>query len=288
MTKGIVATLMLALALGAPDREARGAVAEGQPAPAFTKNQLDSPGPNQTTPRSLSDYAGKVVFLFMMGYNCPTCLADGPSVEQDIHQYYAQNFPGQVVVVGADHFNGTAAQLRTFQSSTGASYPLLLRASDATSGLGNMGTLYGPNDVHVVINKKGIVRLNTLKYAHNSRYRLNEIRACIDSLITMTAGVDDAPLARGLALGASPSPFRDDAEITLSNPGTSGARAVVTVHDLQGRQIARLLDGTAASGLTRLRWDGRASDGSVMPAGIYLVRARIDGTVLSRRLVRVQ
>ncbi len=288
MTQGIVAKLMLVAALGALAPEAGAAVAEGQPAPAFTKNQLDSPGLNQTTPRSLSDYSGKVVFLFMLGYNCSVCLADGPSVEQDIHDYYTQNFPGQVVVIGADHYNGTAAQLRTFQSSTGATYPLLLRASDPTSGLGNMGTLYGPNDVHVVINKKGIVRLNTLKYAHGSRYRLNEIRACIDSLITITAAVDDAPLARGLALGASPNPFRDDAEIALSNPGTSGARAVVTVHDLEGRQIATLLDGTAAAGTTRLRWDGRASSGSAMPAGIYLVRARIGAAVLSRRLVRVQ
>lgn len=81
MTKGIVATSMLVLALGAPAPQAYSAVAEGQPAPAFTKNQLDSPGPNQTTPRSLSDYAGKVVFLFMLGHNGPVCLADGPSIE---------------------------------------------------------------------------------------------------------------------------------------------------------------------------------------------------------------
>ncbi len=286
MIKGLVTALTLAAAMTGLVPEARAAVAEGQPAPAFTKNQLDSPGPNQTTPRSLSDYSGKVVFLFMMGWNCPTCVADGPSVEQNIHQYYAANFPGQVAVVGADHFNGTAAQLRSFQTSTGASYPLLLQASIATGG--NMGTLYGPNDVHVVINKQGIVRLNTIKYAHNSRYRLNEIRACIDSLITMTAGVDDAPLARGLALSASPNPFRGDATIALANPGSAGARAVVTVHDLQGREIATLLDGTAATGTTHLRWDGRGRAGAPMPAGIYLVRARIGDATLSRRLVRVQ
>ena len=44
-------------------------VQEGQPAPDFTKNQLDSPVFGSTTPRSLSDYAGKVIFLFVMGYN---------------------------------------------------------------------------------------------------------------------------------------------------------------------------------------------------------------------------
>ena len=284
--KRLQMALAVAAAMTCAVPRAHAAVAEGQPAPAFTKNQLDSPGLNQTTPRSLSDYSGKVVFLFMIGYNCGVCLGDGASVEQNIHDYYSQNFPGQVAVIAADHYNGTAPQLRSFQTSTGATYPLLLNASIAAGG--NMGTLYGPNDVHIVINKQGIVRLNTIKYAHGSRYRLNEIRACIDSLVTMTAGVDDAPLTRGLALGASPNPFRDDAEIALSNPGTSGSRAVVTVHDLQGREIATLLDGTAASGTTRLRWDGRDRGGAAMPAGLYLVRAKVGGAVLSRRLVRVQ
>lgn len=41
----------------------------GDPAPNFTKNELDSPVLGQTTPRSLTDYLGKVVILFEMGYN---------------------------------------------------------------------------------------------------------------------------------------------------------------------------------------------------------------------------
>ena len=168
--KGIQMVLVVAAAMTCAVPRAHAAVAEGQPAPAFTKNQLDSPGLNQTTPRSLSDYSGKVVFLFMMGYNCSVCLGDGASVEQNIHDYYSQNFPGQVAVIAADHYNGTAVQLRTFQTSTGATYPLLLRASDPTSGIGNMGTLYGPNDVHIVINKKegAVAREKVIYCAHVS------------------------------------------------------------------------------------------------------------------------
>ena len=48
---------------------AHAAVQEGQPAPNFTKHQLDYPSFGQTTPRSLSDYLGKVVVLFVLGYN---------------------------------------------------------------------------------------------------------------------------------------------------------------------------------------------------------------------------
>ena len=56
--------LLLACAVSA-----QAAVQEGQPAPNFTKQQLDFPAFGQTTTRSLSDYLGKVVVLFVLGYN---------------------------------------------------------------------------------------------------------------------------------------------------------------------------------------------------------------------------
>ncbi|MGH7726892.1 MAG: hypothetical protein ACREOU_15825 [Candidatus Eiseniibacteriota bacterium] len=45
---------------------AHAVVHAGDVAPAFTKDELDAPPP---AARSLSDYAGKVVVLFLMGYN---------------------------------------------------------------------------------------------------------------------------------------------------------------------------------------------------------------------------
>lgn len=60
-------TAFALLALGAASA---GAVAlPGDPAPNFTKNELDYPAIGQTTPRSLTDYLGKVVILFEMGWN---------------------------------------------------------------------------------------------------------------------------------------------------------------------------------------------------------------------------
>ena len=257
-------------------------VAEGQPAPAFTKSQLDWPAVGQTTPRSLADYPCKVLVVFTLGYNCPVCLADGPSIEADLRQHYATAYPGQVQVVGADVWNGTASQLRSFKTSTGATYPLLLLAGTETGG--NMNLSYGPNDAHIVINKHGIVRLNTVKYPHGQRYRLNEIRACIDSLVMNTADVADAAAPR-VSLSASPNPFRGETTVELAS-ATGGSRAHVTVHDLAGRRVATLFDGVLAQGTTRLSWDGRGARGP-MPAGVYLVRAEVHGERLARRIVRI-
>ena len=41
----------------------------GDAAPAFTKNELDSPSMGLTTPRTLADYSGKVIVFFLLGYS---------------------------------------------------------------------------------------------------------------------------------------------------------------------------------------------------------------------------
>jgi len=278
-----VAAAVVGLALWAGAAVA--GVVEGQVAPDFTKNQLDYPAPFQYTPRSLSEFSGKVIFLFALGYNCPVCLGDGPSVEQDVRAYYDANFPGQVQVVGVDVWDGNEAQLRGFRTSTGATYPLLLRGGSATGG--DVDQLYGPFDTHYVISKQGIVRLNTFKWPHGDRFRLNEIRACIDSLVMNTAAVGDGGSLAGHVLRASPNPFRGATSIELVNSGREGLPARVAVHDVAGRKIATLWERPAPAGVTRLIWDGRSESGQGMPAGVYVIRAEIGGFALSRRVVRV-
>ena len=49
-------------------RPALAIVQEGQPAPALTKNQLDYPFFGTHSPRSLSEFSGKVIVMFVMGY----------------------------------------------------------------------------------------------------------------------------------------------------------------------------------------------------------------------------
>ena len=208
-------------------------------------------------------------------------------METDLWQYYKQTRPGQVQLLGVDMYNGTESQLRTFRSSTGATYPLLLLGASPTGG--NLLDDYGPNDNYVVINKQGICRLNTYPmWAHGSRYRLTEIRACVDSLVTTPA---DVPGARGPSahtLRSAPNPFRTVMEIEFSNPGTIPRAARVTVHDLAGRLIATLWEGTAPGGLTRVEWDGRARGGIAVGPGVYVVRSEVGGVVLTRRVVRIQ
>jgi len=188
-------------------------------------------------------------------------------------------------MIGVDNFNGSDAQLASFQSATGATYTLLKNGGAATGG--NFFSLYGDRDNYVVINKQGIVRYNAdPKYFYGSRYHLGELTGCIDSLVSQPLAV--APLApTSFALSSVPNPFRAATTVELVTP-SEGATALVTVHDLSGRLIATLWDGPLGAGVARMAWDGLASGGRAAPPGIYVVRARIGTTTLSKRLVRVR
>ena len=80
-----------------------------------------------------------------------------------------------------------------------------------------------------------------------------------------------------------PNPSRGPVEFSLDLPQES--RVEWAVYDVQGRVIWS--EGrTLAAGRSRLRWDGAGSSGEPAAVGIYLVRARVDGAQLTRRVVR--
>jgi len=213
------------------------------------------------------------------------CQSTGPSVEQDIWEHYHALNPSDFAMIGVDNFNGNDAQLASFQSSTGATYTLLKNGGLSTGG--NFYSLYGDRDNYVVVNKQGIVRYNAdPKYFYGSRYHIEELTGCIDSLVSQPLAVN--PFApQSFALSSVPNPFRAATTVELVTP-SQVATARVTVHDLSGRLIATLWDGPLGAGVARMPWDGRASGGADVRPGIYLIRARIGATTLSQRLARVR
>ena len=117
-------------------------------------------------------------------------------MQADLKQYYDVLYPGRVQVLGADMYNGTEAQLRSFRTQTGATYPLLLQGASGVGG--NLNTLYGPFDNYLVINADGIVRYHSANiHPHGDRYYLNEIRNAIHQRFdpqekTLIQSYDDA------------------------------------------------------------------------------------------------
>ncbi len=253
---------------------------EGDLAPNFTKTDL-----NNIT-HTLYNYRGKVVVLFLLGHNCPVCLSQASTFQVGVWQHYQSQNPGQVVVLGPDVWSGTVPQLQQFRVTTGVTFPLLLQAGlpDDTDST-NLNIPYNEQDNYVVINKQGIIRYHAYdRWTHGNRLHVDEIKATVDSLVTNLAGVGERPIER-LALSAAPNPFRSAITIELSNPFAAGTHARVTVFDLAGRRVARLWEGAAAAGITRLSWDGHSERGGALEPGIYLVQAEVSGRRVVRRVV---
>ncbi len=209
-------------------------------------------------------------------------------MEQEIWQALSSQYPGQVQVLGPDVMtSGTDGNtLRQFRINAGnLTFPLLRDCADG-SALSDTNLLkpYTQRDNYVVINKQGIVRYNADDaWDYGNRYHRDEILGVVDSLVIH--GVD-APEARpkGWRLAASPNPARGGLTIELVNPTFAAVPARVSVLDLSGRRIVALPETLAASGFTRVYWDGRGAGGEKLPAGLYLVQAELGSVRLTHRV----
>lgn len=69
---------------------------------------------------------------------------------------------------------------------------------------------------------------------------------------------------------AAPNPVREQTALAFTLP--AAARVRLAIHDLQGREIARLADGPHGPGTHGARWDARGQ-----PAGVYFARLTVAG-----------
>jgi hypothetical protein len=100
-------------------------------------------------------------------------------------------------------------------------------------------------------------------------------------LSAFTIGVGDAPVAFALPPIAPNPATAGPTRIAFAVPGESAVK--LTVHDLQGRTVAKLADGVVPPGLHERTWNAsRAS------AGVYFVRFEAPGFHSERKLVVVR
>jgi len=114
------------------------------------------------------------------------------------------------------------------------------------------------------------------------------VEAGVDAFEILGRG---APTAAEPAIGAPPAPtvrpnpFSSRAWVRFEAP-VGPVR--VTVHDLAGRVVRILEDGTRPAGAATLVWDGRDAGGHPVASGIYAVRIRTTGGTSMRKVVRIR
>ena len=112
------------------------------------------------------------------------------------------------------------------------------------------------------------------------RFYIDDLRLT-GRLPTMVGAEAAGPSAFALEQN-HPNPFNNSTRIAFTLPG---GPARLTVYNLLGQRVARLLEGDDRAGTRSILWNGRDDGGRELATGVYLYRLESRGLVQTRRLV---
>jgi hypothetical protein len=93
--------------------------------------------------------------------------------------------------------------------------------------------------------------------------------------------------ARGIEMYAPcPNPFSNNCCISFDS--RNPLQLEITVCDVAGRRLRRLVDGECVSGLTKVIWDGVDDSGNIVPAGVYFVRLETPDQSVTKKIVKLR
>jgi hypothetical protein len=121
-------------------------------------------------------------------------------------------------------------------------------------------------------------------YHENVTGRTYRFRCAGTSTATADFGVD--PLA-GCRVVASPNPFGSGTYICLETLQRIES-AKLSVYDVHGRIVSRIFDGGVDRGGRSVLWNGTDDHGRCVSAGVYFVRANLDGRAINLKVIRVR
>ena len=83
---------------------------------------------------------------------------------------------------------------------------------------------------------------------------------------------------------ARPNPTTGVARFNFDIPAHTGPVSL-SVYDIAGRLVRRMIDGVAERGRHTCEWDGRDEGGGPVSAGVYFVRLEVGERSAVRRMV---
>lgn len=135
-------------------------------APDFSLTSLDG------NTVKLSNYSNKVVVLFFFGNECPSCKAAAPKINSDLYTPYISRTDYQIL--GLDQWDGNAAKVQGFKTTTSVGFPLLLNAS------GVVTSYKSTYDRLVVIDKSGKIVFSGTQGVSSD---ISAVKAKVDELL---------------------------------------------------------------------------------------------------------
>lgn len=136
-------------------------------------------------------------------------------------------------------------------------------------------------DTEVSGGKTYYYKLTAVDYYGNESEPSNEVSTRIDG-ITDLGNTDHTP-HKFMLKQNYPNPFNPSTTIEFSL--AQGGQVSLSVFDMLGREIRRLVDGNYEKGRYTITWDGRDNVGGSVASGVYVYRLKSGNLIESRRLV---
>lgn len=104
-------------------------------------------------------------------------------------------------------------------------------------------------------------------------------------IVTGTPDGPAAPPAPARLLQNAPNPFQPRTSIRFDvAQAERPVAARLTIFDLNGRAVRRLLDAPLTGGDHEVQWDGRNDSGEIVGSGVYFYRLEVDGYAITRKM----
>ena len=83
--------------------------------------------------------------------------------------------------------------------------------------------------------------------------------------------------------GNYPNPFNPTTKIRFTNDRSSNVK--VTVYSLNGKKVATIMNRQVNAGAYDVSWNGKNSNGTIVPTGMYLYDIESDGRRLQGKML---
>ena len=109
-----------------------------------------------------------------------------------------------------------------------------------------------------------------------------EITLCTSTCLWATTGTPPGDFNSNFAVRARTNPILGSTTFGYVVP--EAGTAEMDVFDMTGRLVRTLYSGPVEAGTGTIAWDGRGASGRSLPAGVYLVRLRLNGKSVTQKV----